>query len=121
MSQDTVDLTTRRIFKKLDNLRGIHPGKDKQRSEEYEFVVESANAIISENGLENSVLGQVLARDLSWAMAEEAYLQSMIFDGGEPLYFEDELHPLFYALESVREHIRELTKIILNFKRNVEK
>ena len=118
MGQRTVDFPTRRMLAQLDKLRGCHTCKDKKGCDRYEFVNDATNAIIEENRFEESFLGQVLARSLSWAVADESFLSGLIAEGnGEFYYNEDELHPLFYVLESTREHARELTKIILEMRK----
>jgi hypothetical protein len=116
MEQQTVDFPTKRVLVQLDKLRGCHTCKDKKDCDRYAFVKDATNAIIQENGLEKSFLGQTLARSLSWAIADEALLSASTTEEDEELYYEGELHPLFYALESTRDHIRELTKLILEMR-----
>ena len=98
------------------SLRGCHACKDKKDCDRYTFVKDATDAIVEENGLERSFLGQTLARSLSWAVADEALLSGVTTEGDEELYYEGELHPLFYALESTRDHIRELTKLLLEMR-----
>jgi hypothetical protein len=117
MEQKTVDFPTRRMLAQLDKLRGCHTCKDKKGCDRYAFVSNATDAIIEENGLEESFLGQILARNLSWAVADEALLGGMVTEGDDELYYEDDPHPLFYVLESTREHIRELTKLLLEMRK----
>jgi hypothetical protein len=116
MGQRTVDFPIRRMLVQLDKLRGCHTCKDRKGCDRYIFVSDATNAIIEENGFEKSFMGQILARSLSWAIADEAFLSSLVAEGDDELYYEDELHPLFYALESIRDHIRELTELILEMR-----
>ena len=117
MEQRTVDFPTKRMLVQLDKLRGCHPCKDKKGCERYAFVTDATNAIIEENGFEKSFMGQTLARSLSWAIADEALLSGITTENDEELYYEGELHPLFYVLESVRDHLRELTKLLLEMRK----
>jgi hypothetical protein len=103
----------------LDKLRGCHDCKDKKECDRYAFVNDATDAIIEENGFENSFLGQALARNLSWAIADEALLSGIVGEANEDLYYEDEIHPLFYALESMRDHIRELTELLLEMREQI--
>jgi len=116
MEQRTVDFPIRRMLTQLDKLRGCHTCKDRKGCDRYIFVNDATNAIIEENEFEKSFMGQMLARSLSWAIADEAFLSSLIAEGDDELYYEDDLHPLFYALESIRDHIRELTELILEMR-----
>ena len=118
MEQRTVDLSTKRLLFQLDKLRGCYNCKNRKSCDRYEFVTSATDAFIKEIGLGESPLGQVLAQSLSWAIADEAFLSEVMAEGGDELYYEDgELHPLFYALESVRDHIRELADILLKMRR----
>ena len=117
MEQRTVDFPTKRMFVQLDKLRGCYTCKDKKGCDRYTFVNDATNAIIEENGFDGSFLGQVLARSLSWAIADEALLSGMVAEGDDELYYEDDLHPLFYVLESLRDHIRELTELLLKMRK----
>ena len=116
MGQRTVNFPTKRVFVQLDKLRGCHTCKDKKECDRYAFVNDATNAIIEESGFEESFLGQILARNLSWAIADEAFLSGVIAEGEDELYYEEDPHPLFYVLESVRDHIRELTELILKMR-----
>lgn len=117
MGKQTVNFPTRRMLVQLDKLRGCHDCKDKKDCDRYSFANDATDAIIEENGFENSFLGQVLARNLSWAIADEALLSGIAVEGNGELYFEDEVHPLFYVLESTRDHIRELTELLLGMRK----
>jgi len=117
MEQRTVDFPTKRMFVQLDKLRGCYTCKDKKGGDRYTFVNDATNAIIEENGFDGSFLGQVLARSLSWAIADEALLSGMVAEGDDELYYEGDVHPLFYVLESLRDHIRELTELLLKMRR----
>jgi len=117
MEQRTVDFPTKRMFVQLDKLRGCYTCKDKKGCDRYTFVNDATNAIIEENGFDGSFLGQVLARSLSWAIADEALLSGMVAEGDDELYYEGDVHPLFYVLESLRDHIRELTELLLKMRR----
>ncbi len=117
MEQRTVDFPSKRMFAQLDRLRGCHACKDKKGCDRYIFVNDATNAIVEENGFENSFLGQVLARSLSWAIADEALLSSIASEGDEELYYEGDVNPVFYVLESTRDHIRELTGLILEMRK----
>ena len=118
MEQRMVDFPTKRMLAQLDKLRGCHTCKDKKNCERYAFASDATDAIIEENGFQKSFMGQVLARNLSWAIADEAFFSGMVAEGDEDLYYEGEPLPLFYVLESVREHIREMTKLLLQMKDN---
>ena len=117
MGQETVDFPKKRILAQLDKLRGCHICEDKKGCDQYIFVSDATDAIAKENGVEDSFLGKVLARNLSWAIADEARLSGMAMEGDEELYYEGEPNPLFYVLESVREHVRELTKLLLEMRK----
>ena len=117
MDQRTVDFPTKRILAQLDKLRGCHTCKDRKGCERYAFVNDATNAIIEENGFEKSFLGQTLARSLSWAIADEALLSGIITEENGDFYYEEELPPLFYVLESIRDHVRELTKLLLEMRK----
>ena len=117
MEQRTVDFPKKRMLAQLDRLRGCHICKDKKGCDRYAFAHDALDAIIEENGFEESFLGQVLSRNLSWAIADEALLSGIVAEGDEELYYEGEANPLFYVLESTREHIRELTKLLLEMRK----
>ena len=117
MGQRTVDFPRKRMLAQLDRLRGCHICKDKKGCDRYAFANDALETIIEENGFEESFLGQVLSRNLSWAIADEALLSGIVAEGDEEIYYEDEPNPLFYVLESVREHIRELTKLLLEMRK----
>jgi len=117
MDQRTVDFPSKRILAQLDKLRGCHTCKDRKVCERYAFVNDATNAIIEENGFEKSFLGQTLARSLSWAIADEALLSGIVTEENDELYYEEELPPLFYVLESIRDHVRELTKLLLEMRK----
>ena len=116
MEKQTVNFATKRLLIQLDRLRGCYECKDKKGCERYAFVNDATNAIIEENGFEKSFLGQILARNLSWAIADESLLSGIVGEGDSDLYYEDEMHPLFYVLESVRDHIRELMELVLKMR-----
>ncbi len=105
------------MLAQLDRLRGCHICKDKKGCDRYAFANDALNAIIEESGFEKSFLGQVLARNLSWAIADEASLSGIVAEGDEELYYDGEPSPLFYVLESLREHIRELTRLLLEMRK----
>jgi hypothetical protein len=105
------------MFVQLDKLRGCYTCKDRKGCDRYAFVGDATNAIIEENGLDRSFLGQALARSLSWAIADEALLSGIVAEGDDELYYEGDLHPLFYVLESLRDHIRELTRLLLEIQK----
>ena len=117
MEKGTVDFPTRRTFTQLDKLRGCHACDDRKGCDKYAFVDDATNAIVEENGLEKSFLGQVLARNLSWTIADEASLSGVVSEGEDESYYEDGVHPLLDALESMRDHIRELTRILLEMRK----
>ena len=117
MGQRTVNFPTKRMFVQLDKLRGCHTCKDKKACDRYIFVNDATNTIIEENGFEESFLGQILARSLSWAIADESFLSGIVVEGDDELYYEGDLHPLFYVLESIRDHIRELTGLLLEMQK----
>jgi hypothetical protein len=117
MGKRTVDFPTRRMFVQLDKLRGCYTCRDKKGCDRYAFVDDATNAIIEESGFDESFLGQILARSLSWAIADEALLSGIVAEGDDELYYEGEPHPLFYVLESVRDHIRELTELLLQMRK----
>ena len=117
MEQQTVDFPVKRMLAQLDKLRGCHTCKERKGCGKYAFASDATDAIIEENGFEKSFLGQVLARNLSWAIADEALLSGIVVEGEDELYYEGEPNPLFYVLESVREHIRELTKLLLEMRK----
>ena len=116
MGRRTVDFPTKRMFVQLDKLRGCYTCKDKKGCDRYAFVDDATNAIIEENGFDRSFLGQVLARSLSWAIADEALLSGMVAEGDDELYYEGDVYPLFYVLESLRDHTRELTRLLLKMR-----
>jgi hypothetical protein len=116
MERHTVNLPAKRIFAQLDKLRGCYECQDKKGCDRYSFVNDATQAIIEENGFENSFMGQVIARNLSWAFADEAMLSEIAIEADEE-YLESDNNSLFYMLESTREHIRELMKIIMEMKK----
>jgi len=122
MGQGTVDFPSKRMLAQLDKLRGCHNCKDKKNCDRYAFVSDATEAIIEEKGLEESFLGQILARNLSWAIADEAILSGTVAEAEDELYYEGEgePNPLFYVLESLRDHIRELAKIMLEMHKGGE-
>lgn len=117
MEQKTVDFPSKRMLAQLDRIRGCHTCKEKKGCDRYNFASDATDAIIKESGFQKSFLGQYMARNLSWAMAEEAYLSGIVDEGDDELYYESEPQPLLYALESVREHIREMMKILLEMQK----
>lgn len=117
MEQQTVNFPTKRMFVQLDKVRGCYTCEDKKGCDKYAFVNDATNAIVKENGFEGSSLGQILTRSLSWAIADEAFLSSIISEGDDEFYYEDDIHPLFYVLESVRDHILELTELLLKMQK----
>lgn len=116
MARQTVDFPIKRILVQLDKMRGCYDCKEKKDCDRYTFVNDATSAIIEENGLEESFLGQVLARNLSWAIADEAFLGGMVIEGDDEIYYDEDVPPLFYVLESLREHMRELARIILEMR-----
>jgi len=116
MANQTFDFSTKRILFQLDKMRGCHDCKDKKGCDRYTFVNDATSAIIEENGLEESFLGQVLARNLSWAIADEAFLGGRAIEGDDEIYYDEDVPPLFYILESLREHMRELAKLVLEMR-----
>ena len=118
MENRTVNFPSKRMLVQLDKIRGCHTCMDKKGCEKYAFVKDATESLVKENGFENSFMGQMLAQSLSWAIADEAHLSGMVHEEDEELYYEDELHPLFYSLESVRDHIRDLMRLILELKKS---
>jgi len=116
MARQTFDFPTKRILAQLDKMRGCHDCKSKKGCDRYTFVNDATSAIIEENGLEESFLGQVLARNLSWAIADEAFLSGMVIEGDDEIYYDEEVPPLFYVLESLRDHMRGLVELILEMR-----
>jgi len=116
MEKQTVDFPAKRMLAQLDKIRGCYACKEKKECGRYSFANDATDAIIAENGFENSFMGQMLSRNLSWSIADEALLSGMVTEDGDDLYYEGEPNQLFYVLESLREHIRELTKLLLKMR-----
>ena len=118
MENRTVNFPNKKMLVQLNKIRGCQTCTDKKGCEKYEFAKDATEALIKENGFENSFMGQILAQSLSWAVADEALLSGMVHEEDEEFYYEDELHPLFYALESVRDHIRDMMRLVLEVKKS---
>ena len=58
MEKKTVNLPAKRTFVQLDKLRGCFDCKDRKSCDRYAFVNKATDAIIEENGFEESFLGQ---------------------------------------------------------------
>ena len=139
MSNSKVISESERLLKQLDRLQGCLNCNERNACELYNFSIQASRKIIEENNLKDSFLGQLLARSLSWMVAEEAQIMQIIDEKGlmvsysngkiesseedyEDLYDYDEYdeegereepHPLLDIQFRLRGHIRETIRLLV--------
>lgn len=114
-----IDFSSKRLMRLLDDLRSCSFCPVRNTCRMYAFSQEATDTIMRENNLENSFLGQLLARSLSWMSVEENILMTMIEDIG-PMPEEGKVHPLLGEQKAIRDQMREAIKVILSM-RDIEK
>ena len=116
MEKPTVNLSIKKLLIQLDKVRGCYTCKEKKDCDRYKFVKDATEALVQENGFEDSFMGQAIVWDLCWIIADEASLSGVISEGGEELYYNDELSPLLEIVDSLREHKIKLAELILKMR-----